>query len=96
MSRQLFLLILPFGKFFFESENFQRAKWGVWKVPEAGYAPKNTFATPSPRSVLDISGMLYLKSKVIFESLSGNTLLTLTLKKSKFPPRSQLLIAFIW
>ena len=26
MFRQLILLILPFGKFFFESENFQRAK----------------------------------------------------------------------
>jgi hypothetical protein len=40
---------------------------GVFKVPEAGYAPKNTFATPHPRSVLDISGMLYQKKKVVFE-----------------------------
>jgi hypothetical protein len=66
-------------KIYLLNEALNSAKEGVFKRPDTGYAPKDTFATPSPWGVLDISGMLYSKKKVIFEKLSGDTLLTLTL-----------------
>jgi hypothetical protein len=54
----------PSTQFFLVSETQKNTKTGVFKVPEAGYVPKNTFATPHPLSVLDISGMLYQKNGV--------------------------------
>jgi hypothetical protein len=70
MSRQLIWLFYPLKKISLLGK-LERAKMDVLKIPEAGDAAKDTFASHYPRFIFDMSGMLYPKNKLFLKSFPG-------------------------